>query len=57
MLPKPPPPPRHTLWQGGGCELTSMYSWPRPKHSQQPPGVVQNWSALQCTKEKHSTMW
>ena len=27
-----------------------MYRWPRPKHSQQPPGVVQNWSALQCSK-------
>ena len=33
-------------------EPTSMYRWPRPKHSQQSPGVVQNWSALQCSKEK-----
>ena len=32
--------------------MTSMYGWPRPKHSQQPPGVVQNWSALQCSEEK-----
>ena len=24
---------------------------PKPKHSQQPPGVVQNWSALQCSKK------
>ena len=23
----------------------------KPKHSQQPPGVVQNWSALQCSKK------
>ena len=40
------------LWEGGGCELTSMYRWPRPKRSQQPLGVVQNWSALQCSPEK-----
>ena len=25
-----------------------MSRGPKPKHSQQPPGVVQNWSALQC---------
>ena len=39
------------LWEGGGCELTSVSRGPKPKHSQQPPGVVQNWSALQCSKK------
>ena len=28
-----------------------MSRGPKPKHSQQPPGVVQNWSALQCSKK------
>ena len=28
-----------------------MFRGPEPKHSQQPPGVVQNWSALQCSKK------
>ena len=35
---------------GGGCELTSLFRGAEPKHSQQPPGVVQNWSTLQCSK-------
>ena len=30
-----------------------MSGGPKPKYSQQPPGVVQNWSALQCSK-KHT---
>ena len=30
-----------------------MSRGPEPKHSQQPPGVVENWSALQCSK-KHT---
>ena len=30
-----------------------MSRGPKPKYSQQPPGVVQNWSALQCSK-KHT---
>ena len=28
-----------------------MSRGPKPKHSQQPPGVVQNWSALQCSEK------
>ena len=40
------------LWEGGGCELTQMYSWPRPQHHQRPPRVVENRSALQCSKAK-----
>ena len=39
----PPPPPG----------LTQMYRWPRPQHHQRPPGVVQNWSTLQCSMAKH----
>ena len=39
------------LWLGGGCELTSMSRGPVPMHSQQSPGVVQNWSTLQCSKQ------
>ena len=30
---------------------TSVSRGPKPKHSQQPPGVVQNWSALQCSEK------
>ena len=39
------------LWVGGGCELTSVSRGPELMHSQQPPGVVQNWTALQCSKQ------
>ena len=44
-----PPSPLHSY--GGGCELTSMSRGTVPMHSQQPPGVVQNWSTLQCSKQ------
>ena len=49
----PPPPPRDfpALRVGAGCELTSMSRGPMPMHSQQPHGVVQNWSTLQCNKQ------
>ena len=36
---------------GDGFELTSVSREPVPMHSQQPPGVVQNWSTLQCSKQ------
>ena len=42
---------RHCGWVGGGCELTSVSRGPEPMHSQQPPGVVQNRSTLQCSKQ------
>ena len=48
--PQRAPPPPKELWAGGGCELTSLFRGAEPMHSQQPPGVVQNWSTLQCSK-------
>ena len=39
--PPPPPPPAHT----------QMFR--QPTHNHKPPRVVQNWSALRCSKAKH----